>query len=134
MAAASGSGCSNGDWDQAALPNQAQGQGYRWVGDGDEGNFGSAYSFCRNTLGDETQGQRLQGGAGAMTTLPGGPTTIPGYSPSTQSTRSSVSNQRQFTSCMESQGWALNTPGSSGSTTGSSGGGSGPAGPPAGGR
>jgi hypothetical protein len=103
--AATGCG-TDGDWSEAT----PESQGYRWVGSGEPGNFGSAYSFCRSTLGVETQGQRLQGGTGPVITTPGGPNTIPGYDRSEQSTRSDFSSQRQFRGCMESQGWALSAP------------------------
>jgi hypothetical protein len=101
-------GCASEDdaWQQATPDSQ----GYRWVGSGEPSNFGSAYNFCRSTLGAETQGQRLQGGRGPVLTTPGGPTTVPGYERSNQSTRSDVGSQRQFRGCMESQGWALNEP------------------------
>lgn len=96
------------DWTQAS----PESQGYRWVGSGERGNFGSAYSFCRSTLGAETEGQRLQGGAGAVGALPGSPTTVPGYERSAQgrSGRADYSSRRQFWGCMESQGWAVAEP------------------------
>ncbi len=100
-------GCSSDDdWSQASPENQ----GYHWVGSGEPGNFGSAYGFCRSTLGSDTEGQRLQESAGPVITKPGGPTTIPGYERNMQSTGSNVANRRQFSGCMESQGWAVNPP------------------------
>ena len=96
-------GCgSNDSWPEAASDRE----GYRWVGSGEPGNFGSAYGFCRSTLGAETEGRQLQGSGGPVITTPGGPNTIPGYERSSQSIRSDVGNQRQFRGCMASQGWA----------------------------
>jgi hypothetical protein len=98
-------GCSQFDseaWKEAP----PESQGYRWVGQGEPVNFGGAYSFCRQTLRAETEGARLQGGAGVMTSQPGGETTIPGYYQTMRSTRSDVVDRRQFQGCMEAQGWA----------------------------
>ena len=94
------------DWSKANPENQ----GYQWRGQGDPGNFGSAYSFCRSTLGEETVGQRLEGGSGPLSTMPGGPTVIPGYQRGAQPARSSTGNQRQFSDCMASQGWERTEP------------------------
>jgi hypothetical protein len=80
-------------------------QGYRWVGQGEPVNFGSAYSFCQQTLRAQTEGARLQGGAGILTSQPGGETTIPGYYQTMQSTRGDIVDRRQFQGCMEAQGW-----------------------------
>lgn len=102
-------GCSGDtdEWSKASPENQ----GYQWKGQGDPGNFGSAYGFCRSTVGEETVGQRLEGGSGPLSTIPGGPTVIPGYQRGAQtSSRSSVSNQRQFSDCMASQGWVSTAP------------------------
>lgn len=97
-------GCSefgNGEWDKAS----PESQGYRWVGEGEPANFGGAYSFCRQTLRMQTQGARLQGGSGILTTQGGGETTIPGHYQTGQSTRSDIVDRRQFQGCMEAQGW-----------------------------
>ena len=95
------SGMGNGQWDEASPERQ----GYRWVGEGDPANFGGAYSFCRQTLRMQTQGARLQGGSGILTTQGGGETTIPGHYQTGQSTRSDIVDRRQFQGCMEAQGW-----------------------------
>lgn len=95
------SGFGNGEWDEAS----PESQGYRWVGEGDPANFGGAYSFCRQTLRMQTQGARLQGGSGILTTQGGGETTIPGHYQMGQSTRSDIVDRRQFQGCMEAQGW-----------------------------
>jgi hypothetical protein len=100
-------GCSGSDdWEKPGSENQ----GYQWRGEGEPGNFGSAYGFCRSTLGQETLGQRLEGGAGLATGIPGGPVTIPGYERNTQATRTYAANRRQFTDCMASQGWVTAEP------------------------
>lgn len=105
VAIASCSGAGN-EQSQTAAPEN---QGYRWVGEGEPGNFGSAYAFCRSTLREENAGARLQGGAGAMATPPGGPTTIPGHYESAQppTYRTDVGEKREFQGCMEAQGWEL---------------------------
>jgi hypothetical protein len=55
-------GCSgtNEDWSKA----NPDSKGYQWRGQGEPGNFGAAYGFCRSTVGDESVGQRLEGGSG----------------------------------------------------------------------
>lgn len=95
------------DASQAPQPNQ----GYVWAGEGQPGNFGSAYSFCRSVQGSESQGQAMQGAAGTVTSVPGGPNVIPGYE------RSSVVPQRgnytaklSFQDCMRGQGWTRSEP------------------------
>lgn len=90
-------------WKQAP----PESQGYRWVGEGEPANFGSAYSFCRQTLRAQTESVRMQGGGGVMTNQAGGETTIPGYYQTMQSTRTDIVDRRQFQGCMEAQGWAL---------------------------
>ena len=101
-------GCTSAEdeWSKASPENQ----GYQWRGQGDPSNFGSAYSFCRSTVGEETVGQRLEGGGGPVTTMPGGPTVIPGYQRGGQPVRATVANRRQFTDCMASQGWVTTEP------------------------
>ena len=101
-------GCTGADedWSKANPENQ----GYQWRGQGEPGNFGSAYSFCRSTVGDETVGQRLEGGSGPLTTMPGGPTVIPGYQRGAQTARASTPTRRQFADCMASQGWVSTEP------------------------
>jgi hypothetical protein len=91
------------EWAEAS----PESQGYRWVGQGEPANFGSAYSFCRRTLRAQTEGARLEGGAGILTTQPGGPTTIPGRFTSIQGGRNEVADRRQLQGCMEAQGWEL---------------------------
>lgn len=90
-------------WKEAPPENQ----GYRWVGQGEPVNFGSAYSFCRQTLRTQTESVRMEGGGGVITSQPGGETTIPGYYQTMRSTRSDIVDRRQFQGCMEAQGWAL---------------------------
>jgi hypothetical protein len=108
LAITGSTGCAGQDDKWQAPPES---QGYRWIGTGEQGNFGSAYNFCRSTLRADTESERLQGGAGVINTIPGGPTTIPGYSRSTQGgARTDYSNRRQFWGCMESQGWAAAEP------------------------
>lgn len=100
-------GCSSSDdWSKPSSENQ----GYQWRGEGDPGNFGSAYGFCRSALGEETLGQRLEGGGGPATNAPGGPAVIPGYARNTQSSPTYTANRRQFTDCMASQGWVAAEP------------------------
>ncbi|MGE5441460.1 MAG: hypothetical protein ACM3Q0_00130 [Bacteroidota bacterium] len=83
-------------------------QGYRWVGEGEPANFGSSYAFCRSTLRTESEGARLQGGAGTYGfATGGGPTTVPGYSRSSQGRPSDLPDNRQFRGCMQAQGWEL---------------------------
>lgn len=82
-------------------------QGYRWVGQGQPANFGSAYTFCRRTLRLQTEGVRTEGGSGILTTQPGGPALIPGRNQTMQGGGNEFTNRRQFEGCMEAQGWAL---------------------------
>jgi hypothetical protein len=100
-------GCSSvgeDEWAEASPENR----GYRWVGEGEPANFGSAYAFCRSTLRAENEGERLQGGAGTFgLATGGGPATIPGYYQSTQGPRSYQPDNRQFRGCMQAQGWEL---------------------------
>lgn len=109
-------GCAQDDqWSEAVPDNQ----GYRWVGEGEPGNFGSAYSFCQSTQREANLGARLQGtgglssgtsGAGITTGARGGPLTVPGLVSGQQTFNPSVNtvaDRRQFQGCMESQGWAL---------------------------
>lgn len=103
LAAASLLGCAGDEeWAQANPENQ----GYRWVGEGEPANFGSAYSFCQRTTRLETQNERLLGGSGVINTVPGGPTTVPGFERTTPVGRDDFASRRQFSQCMESQGWA----------------------------
>lgn len=101
-------GCTSSgeDWSKASSDNQ----GYQWRGQGEPSNFGSAYSFCRSTIAEETMGARLQGGSGPMNTVPGGPNVIPGYQQGARAARSNPVNRRQFNDCMASQGWVTNEP------------------------
>ena len=99
-------GCQDGQWSDSVPENQ----GYRWVGEGEPGNYGSAYTFCQSTLREANAGARLEGGGGIATSVPGGPSTIPGYDRTQQvynPNLSSVTNRRQFQGCMASQGWAV---------------------------
>jgi hypothetical protein len=100
-------GCSSAaeeEWKQASPENQ----GYRWVGEGEPGNFGGAYAFCRSTQRAESEGARLQGGAGVSSMATGGgPTTIPGYYRSVQGPRADLPDDRQLRGCMQAQGWEL---------------------------
>src|SRR5512144_753705 len=98
-------GCTNEEeWAKASPENL----GYRWVGEGEPGNFGSAYAFCRSTQRVESEGARLQGGAGTFSIASGGgPATIPGYTRSTQGPRGDLTDDRQLRGCMQAQGWEL---------------------------
>jgi len=102
---AAGCADSANDWAEASPANQ----GFRWSGPGEPGNFGAAYSFCRSTIRDASEGQRLQGGGGVFGS-PGGPLTVPGYVRSAPAAQSDYGNRRQFSGCMESQGWSANDP------------------------
>ncbi len=97
-------GCSS-DWSKANPENQ----GYQWQGQGEPNNFGGAYDFCRNTVGDETSLQRQQVG-GPLTTMTGGPNIIPGDKQTSMSPRGTAANRRQFNQCMASQGWVAPEP------------------------
>ena len=100
-------GCSTSqDWTKASPENA----GYQWRGQGDPTNFGSTYDFCRNTIGSDTSAQRLQGGAGPLTTMTGGPNIIPGDKSANPQPRGTAANRRQFNECMASQGWMASEP------------------------
>lgn len=107
LAIAAVAGCSNTseeEWAKASPENL----GYRWVGEGEPANFGSSYAFCRSTLRVQSEGERLQGGAGTFSIASGGgPTTIPGYTRSTQGPRGDLTDDRQLRGCMQAQGWEL---------------------------
>jgi hypothetical protein len=104
---AAAAGCSSvgkEEWAEASPETQ----GYRWVGEGEPANFGGAYAFCRSTLRTESEGARLQGGAGTYSMATGGgPSTIPGYYRSIQGPRSDLPDNRQLRGCMQAQGWEL---------------------------
>lgn len=99
-------GCSNFGSD-AWNETSPESQGYRWVGEGEPANFGSVYAFCRRTLRLDTQGTRMEGGTGMLTTQPGGPALVPGRFQTIQAGRSELGDRRQFQGCMGAQGWEL---------------------------
>lgn len=104
VAVAGCSSASEKEWAEAS----PESQGYRWVGEGEPANFGSSYAFCRSTLRAESEGARLQGGAGTFSIASGGgPATIPGYTRSTQGPRGDLPDDRQLRGCMQAQGWEL---------------------------
>ena len=104
VAVAGCSSASEEEWAEAS----PESQGYRWVGEGEPANFGSSYAFCRSTVRAESEGARLQGGAGTFSIASGGgPATIPGYTRSTQGPRGDLPDDRQLRGCMQAQGWEL---------------------------
>lgn len=102
-------GCSSSNNDNWSKPS-SENQGYQWRGQGDPGNFGSAYGLCRSALGEATLGQRLEGGSSPVSNAPGAPLGIPNYDRNTQSSRGYAGNRRQFNDCMASQGWVAAEP------------------------
>ncbi len=104
VAVAGCSSASEKEWAEAS----PESQGYHWVGEGEPANFGSSYAFCRSTVRAESEGARLQGGAGTFSIASGGgPATIPGYTRSTQGPRGDLPDDRQLRGCMQAQGWEL---------------------------
>lgn len=96
-------GCSSAGNEAADLMPGGE-SGYRWIGQGEKGNFASSYGFCRQNIEYQNFG-----GPNSSIERPGGGTVIfntpsPGISgyPAT----AGYANRRSFDSCMRSQGWA----------------------------
>lgn len=107
MALAAAGCASDGDQASDLMPGGAS--GYRWVGQGEQGNFASAHSFCR-------QNARLQNfgslGPGVEQRSVGSATyDLPDVTFTGVPSQSTYANRRSFDSCMRSQGWATAEPG-----------------------
>jgi hypothetical protein len=81
----------------------AETYGYRWIGQGEPASFGTANSFCRQTVQAENFSALptwdMRGSSMVSYTTPDTGIAGPSY-------RGGYAQRREFDSCMRSQGWA----------------------------
>lgn len=95
-------GCASSD-KEAAVERKPESEGFAWVGQGEQSNFGSDYNFCNRRLATASRPQRGIGGDFASD---GNSQAYGGVRQSAMRS-GTYADKRQFWGCMESRGWQL---------------------------
>ena len=98
-------GCASGGNETSELMPSGEQSGYRWVGQGNQGNFGSAYGMCRRTL--QMQSFSSMNSSFDQRTADAVTYSAPNVSVTGAASQASFPNRRSFEGCMRTQGWAL---------------------------
>lgn len=98
-------GCASGGNETSELMPSGEQSGYRWVGQGSQGNFGSAYGMCRRTL--QMQSFSSLNSSFDQRTADAVTYSAPNVSVTGAASQASFPNRRSFEGCMRTQGWAL---------------------------
>ena len=98
-------GCANGNNEASDLMPGGDESGYRWVGQGERGNFASAYGMCRRTL--QMQNSTSLNSSFEQRTSDAVTYNTPNVTATGAASQSSLPNRRMFEGCMRSQGWVL---------------------------